>query len=148
LRGAREYLEPKGYSILPTIESDWEGSGAEEAVVSWSGRIEKVVAAIAQNDSMAAAMRGGLVRRGGGHIPVVGLDGTAQGRALVDSGELVATIVQPNGVVGALEAYSRLVTGSQKVSDLPADRDIQSPPSCYPPLHEVRPRTAGRPGSV
>jgi hypothetical protein len=138
LRGAREYLEPKGYSILPTLESDWEGSGAEETVVGWSGRIEGVVAAIAQNDSMAAGMKAGLVRRQGDHIPVVGLDGTAPGRALVDSGRLVATIVQPNGVSGALETYSRLLTGSQGVSDLPADRDIRSEPSCYPPLDQVR----------
>jgi hypothetical protein len=138
LRGARECLEPKGYSILPTIESDWEGSAAEEAVVAWSGRIEKVIGAIAQNDSMAAAMRAGLVRRGGGHIPVVGLDGTAQGKALVDSGDLVATIVQPNGVAGALDTYSRLLTGSQSVADLPADRDVRSAPSCYPPLDRVK----------
>lgn len=139
LRGAREYLEPKGYSILPTIESDWEGSGAEDSVADWSGRIEKVVAAIAQNDSMAAGLKAGLQRRGGDHIPVVGLDGTAPGRALVDSGKLVATIVQPNGVAAALQTYSRMLDGSQGVSDLPADRDIRAEPSCYPPLEEVRP---------
>jgi hypothetical protein len=139
LRGAREYLEPKGYSILPTIESDWEGSSAEESVADWSGRIEKVIAAIAQNDSMAKGLKAGLLRRGGDHIPVVGLDGTAPGRALVDSGKLVATIVQPNGVAGALETYSRMLDGSLGLSDLPADRDIRAEPSCYPALDKVRP---------
>jgi len=139
LRGAREFLEPKGYSILPTIESDWEGSGAEDSVVNWSGRTETVIAAIAQNDSMAAGMQAGLERRGGGHIPVVGLDGTVPGKALVDSGKLVATIVQPNGVAAALGFYSGLLTGSKQMSDLPEDRDIQSEPSCYPPLEKIQP---------
>jgi hypothetical protein len=139
LRGARGFLEPKGYSILPTLESDWEGSSAERAVVDWSGSVGTVAAAIAQNDSMAAGMRAGLERRGGGQIPVVGLDGTPQGRSLVDSGSLVATIVQPNGVAAALETYSRLLAGSQEASGLPADRDIQSQPSCYPPLEKIQP---------
>jgi ABC-type sugar transport system substrate-binding protein len=139
LRGAREFLEPKGYIILPTIESDWEGSSAEDAIMGWSGRIETIAAAIAQNDSMAAAMQAGLERRGAGQIPVVGLDGTAPGRALVDSGKIVATIVQPNGVEAALGFYSESLAGSKQVSDLPADRDIESQPSCYPPLDRIRP---------
>ena len=66
LRGAREFLEPKGYNILAIIESNWEGVGAEDAVVAWAGNIETVDAAIAQNDSMAAGMKAGLVRRGAG----------------------------------------------------------------------------------
>jgi hypothetical protein len=139
LRGAREFLEPKGYSILPTIESNWEGKGAEDAIVAWSGQIETVDAAIAQNDSMAAGMSAGLIRRGAGHVPVVGLDGTAQGRALVDSKKLVATVIQPNGVAAALNMYYRLLTGAQGVSGLPPDRDIQAQPSCYPPLEKIRP---------
>jgi ABC-type sugar transport system substrate-binding protein len=143
LRGAREFLEPKGYNILAMIESNWEGVGAEEAVVGWEGKIEKVDAAIAQNDSMAAGMRAGLVRRGGGHIPVVGLDGTPFGRALVDAGKLVATVIQPNGVSAALRTYRQLLTGAQGVSDLPADRDIQSQPACYPPLDTLTARSGG-----
>jgi len=138
LRGAREFLEPKGYNILAMIESNWEGIGAEEAIVGWDGNIEKVDAAIAQNDSMAAGMKAGLVRRGGGHIPVVGLDGTPSGRALVDKGELVATVIQPNGVNAALGTYSQLLTGAQGVADLPANRDFQSQPTCYPPLDSLR----------
>ncbi len=139
LRGAREFLEPKGYSILGLIESNWEGLGAEEAVVGWDGKTEAVDAAIAQNDSMAAGMKAGLVRRGGGQIPVVGLDGTPFGKALVDTGKLVATVIQPNGVMAALRTYHRLLTGAQAVSDLPADRDIQSEPTCYPPLDAIKP---------
>jgi ABC-type sugar transport system substrate-binding protein len=144
LRGAREFLEPKGYNILAIIESNWEGIGAEDAVVGWDGNIETVDAAIAQNDSMAAGMKAGLVRRGGEHIPVVGLDGTPFGKALVDTGKLVATVIQPNGVSAALGTYNRLLTGAQGVADLPADRDIQSQPSCYPPLDAIRaPRSRG-----
>jgi ABC-type sugar transport system substrate-binding protein len=112
LRGAREFLEPKGYNILGIIESNWEGIGAEDAVVGWDGKIEAVDAAIAQNDSMAAGMKAGLTRRGGGHIPVVGLDGTPFGKALVDAGKLLATVVQPNGVVSALRTYQLLLTGA------------------------------------
>jgi ABC-type sugar transport system substrate-binding protein len=144
LRGAREFLEPKGYNILGIIESNWEGIGAEDAVVGWDGNIEKVDAAIAQNDSMAAGMKAGLVRREGGHIPVVGLDGTPFGKALVDTGKLIATVIQPNGVSTALGTYYQLLTGAQGVSDLPADRDIQSRPSCYPPLDAIStPRSRG-----
>ena len=144
LRGAREYLEPKGYNILAIIESNWEGIGAEDAIVGWEGKIEAVDAAIAQNDSMAAGMKAGLVRRGGGHIPVVGLDGTPFGRALVDAGKLVATVIQPNGVSAALSTYHQLLTGAQGVSDLPADRDLQSQPTCYPPIDTIgAPRSRG-----
>jgi hypothetical protein len=143
LRGAREFLEPKGYNILAMIESNWEGTGAEDAVVAWDGKIEKVDAAIAQNDSMAGGMKAGLVRRGGGHIPVVGLDGTPFGKALVDGGKLVATVIQPNGVSAALKTYRQLLTGAQGVSDLPADRDIQSQPTCYPPLDTIKARPRG-----
>ena len=144
LRGAREFLEPKGYNIVAIIESNWEGIGAEEAVVGWAGNIETVDAAIAQNDSMAAGMKAGLVRRGGGHIPVVGLDGMPFGKALVDAGKLVATVIQPNGVSAALGTYHQLLTGAQGLSDLPADRVIQSQPSCYPPLHTIQDATTGR----
>lgn len=143
LRGAREFLEPKGYSILAMIESNWEGVGAEDAVVGWDGKIERVDAAIAQNDSMAAGMKAGLVRRGAGHIPVVGLDGTPFGKALVDAGKLVATVIQPNGVSAALRTYHQLLTGAQRVPDLPADRDIQSQPTCYPPLDDIRAPRSG-----
>jgi ABC-type sugar transport system substrate-binding protein len=92
---------------------------------------------------MAAGMRAGLVRRGGGHIPVVGLDGTPFGRALVDAGKLVATVIQPNGVSAALGMYHQLLTGARGVSDLPADRDIQSQPACYPPLDTLTARSGG-----
>jgi ABC-type sugar transport system substrate-binding protein len=138
LRGAREFLEPKGYNILAMIENNWEGIGAEDAIAAWDGKIEKVDAAIAQNDSMAAGMKAGLVRRGGEHIPVVGLDGTPFGKALVDAGKLVATVIQPNGVSAALKTYRQLLAGAQRVSDLPADRDLQSQPTCYPPLDTIK----------
>jgi hypothetical protein len=144
LRGAREFLEPKGYNILAMIESNWEGVGAEDAIVGWDGKVEKVDVAIAQNDSMAAGMKAGLVRRGGGHIPVVGLDGTPFGKALVDAGKLVGTVIQPNGVSAALKMYHQLLTGALGVLDLPANRDIQSQPTCYPPLDAIRaPRSGG-----
>jgi hypothetical protein len=79
LRGAREFLEPKGYNILAIIESNWEGIGAEEA-----------------------------------------------------------------GVSAALGTYHQLLTGAQGLSDLPADRVIESRPSCYPPLDAIRtPRPKG-----
>ena len=143
LRGARDFLEPKGYNILGMIEGNWEGVGAEEAVVGWKGKTEAVDAAIAQNDSMAAGMKAGLVRRGGGHIPVVGLDGTPFGRAMVDAGTLVATVIQPNGVAAALRTYHQLLKGAQGVSDLPADRDIQSEPTCYPPFDAIKTPRAG-----
>jgi ABC-type sugar transport system substrate-binding protein len=96
LRGAREFLEPKGYNILAMIESNWEGIGAEDAIVGWDGRIETVDAAIAQNDSMAAGMSWVGPARGRAY-PVVGLDGTPFG-ALVDAGSSLP-VIQPNGVM-------------------------------------------------
>jgi ribose transport system substrate-binding protein len=127
------------------VYGDWSPESVQPAIESWAklgGKIDWIQAAGAQNDDMALALAA-LLHGGGRSIPVIGVDGLNTGRQAVARGTLAGTVVQPLGVGHALRVFRDLSMGRPPQKLIPQDGNIVLPPESYPPLDELRRRSAG-----
>lgn len=135
LQGAQEGLQASS-AQLRLAEGLWTEASGQHVVERWlkmntSEEVRPDVVAC-QNDAMAVGARKALRARRDipelAHVPVTGVDGLVQGgRALVDAGELAATVVAPSNGGPALHLLAQFVSTGRA---LPAQTVLK--PASYP----------------
>jgi ribose transport system substrate-binding protein len=118
LQGAQEGLQASS-AQLRVVEGLWTEASGQHVVERWlkmntSEDVRPDVVAC-QNDTMAVGARKALRARRDlpelAQVPVTGVDGLVQGgRALVDAGELAATVVTPSNGGPALHLLAQFVS--------------------------------------
>jgi ABC-type sugar transport system substrate-binding protein len=144
MKGMVEELPPGVKLSGRRVFGDWTPGSVNGAIEGWKslgGRLEWIQAAGAQSDDMAIALAD-YVKAAGSQIPVIGVDGLALGRSAVDAGVLAATVIQPTGVGTALRAFWDLARGVPGQSLISDDGNIVLMPESYPPLDDLKPKTA------
>lgn len=145
LAGAQKALESGGIE-LRILNGDWTEGGAERTLNTWlrlktSEGLEPA-AVCAQNDAMAIGARRALAaqRPDWKGILFTGCDGLPNGGLrLVQSGELVATIVTPPPAGPAVTLVARAIAGERVAPEL------RLQPRSHPAEEELARR--GRPGA-
>ena len=135
LQGVNEGLQASS-AQLRQLEGLWTEASGQHVVERWlrlnpSDDARPDVVAC-QNDAMAVGARKALRARRDvpelAHVPVTGVDGLLQGgRALVDTGELAATVVTPSNGGPALHLLAQFVSTGRA---LPAQTVLK--PESYP----------------
>jgi ABC-type sugar transport system substrate-binding protein len=108
-----------GRLAVHEIDGRWSAAGAERAAQDWfrvgAERDRPVALAVCQNDAMASGVQRALAKRTAGagrgagvRTLLTGCDGMEQeGKAMVERGELAATVVLPPTTPDALEILGR-----------------------------------------
>jgi ABC-type sugar transport system substrate-binding protein len=135
LQGVQEGLRASSVQ-LRLVEGQWTEASGQQVVERWlrmnPGEDARPAIVACQNDAMAVGARKSLRARRDipelAHVPVTGVDGLMQGgRALVDAGELAATVVQPSNSGPALHLIGQYVSSGRP---LPAQTVLK--PESYP----------------
>jgi ribose transport system substrate-binding protein len=135
LQGVNEGLSASSVQ-LRLLEGLWTEASGQQVVERWlrlnPSEDARPALVACQNDTMAVGARKALRARRDipelAHVPVTGVDGLMQGgRALVDAGELSATVVAPSNGGPALHLLGQFVSTGRA---LPATT-VQKPAS-YP----------------
>jgi ABC-type sugar transport system substrate-binding protein len=126
------------------VEGHWTEESGYRAVLGWlrlaMGRERQLGVVVCQNDLMARGARRALVKHATSHdqkelarVPIVGCDGLpAEGRQMVDDGELVATVVLPPTSGRAIDVLAGFWEYGSR-ADL-----VLLPPDAYPPLAQLK----------
>lgn len=150
LQGVNEGLASSSVQ-LRLLEGLWTEASGQQVVERWlrlnPGEDTRPDLVAAQNDAMAVGARKALRARREvpalAALPVIGVDGLVQGgRALVDAGELAATVVTPSNGGPALHLVAQFVATGRP---LPAQTVLK--PESYPTEGALTVRTrpaAGR----
>ena len=148
--GLEDALKGSPVQLKGVVHGDWTEQSAKSAMTSWlrlkTSEATTIDLVGSQNDSMATGARKAIqeLRKDWAKIPCTGCDGLPEGgRRLVDSGELVATIVKPTTTGRALE----LIAGTRSGRSVPPESLLQ--PRSYPALEKLsRSSEAPRPARV
>ncbi len=144
--GLREVIAGSRIELAAVLDGNWSTVDAEQAVNRWLRLLAKVTpvdAVVCQNDAMAIGARRALQEAARTlalpelkAVPIIGCDGLPTiGRHLVDTGEMVATVVLPIPSGPAVEVAIRaLENGAMPPSQ------IRLEPQSYPRTLSPRPR--------
>jgi hypothetical protein len=138
--------------LTQMLYGEWTRESARRALVAGEvHRLERFTrVAAAHNDDMALGIRDHYRERGRADLPCLGMDGLdALGKAKVDEGELLATVVQPLGVQDAIWMFLKRVApevlAALETKPVPDVRPCETVPlasTSYPPLESLAPRSS------
>lgn len=93
-KGIQTILEKnRGIRVLSAKNGNWTAAAAMTLMERWLQAFDEIDAVVAENDDMALGARW-VIEQHGLNIPVVAIDGTAQGVEAVAQNRLAATVFQ------------------------------------------------------
>ena len=126
-KGFAQAVEANGFQVLASQPADFDrtkGLNVMENLIAGHGDVQGV---FAQNDEMALGAIKAL-QAAGKQVAVVGFDGTDDGVAAVQRGEMAGTIAQQPALIGALgvETAAKVLKGEKVEAYIPVPLKVVS----------------------